>query len=160
MRILVAEDNLVFQMVLQSMLTQWGYEVVVASDGEEAWSRLEDEEGPRLAILDWVMPGVDGIEVCRRVRAANRLRQTYILILTAKTESEDIVTALEAGADDYVTKPFKSAELRARLRVGCRILEMIERLEHFSPSSAPGPRPLGLDEVTLMTVPGRRGPRK
>src|ERR1017187_3087471 len=86
MRILVADDNSVFQAVLQSMLTQWGYDVVVASDGEEAWWRLQQEEGPRLAILDWVMPGLDGIEVCRRVRANNRLRYTYILILTAKTD--------------------------------------------------------------------------
>jgi len=129
MRILVAEDNLVFRMVLQSMLTQWGYDVVVASDGEEAWSRLQHEEVSWLAILDWVMPGLDGIEVCRRVRASNRLHYTYILILTAKTGSEDLVTAMEAGADDYVTKPFKSAELRARLRVGCRVLELQERLQ-------------------------------
>jgi len=129
MRILVAEDNLVFQTVLQSMLTQWGYDIVVASDGEEAWCRLQHEEAPRLAILDWVMPGLDGIEVCRRVRASNRLHYTYILILTAKTGSEDLVTAMEAGADDYVAKPFKSAELRARLRVGCRILELQDRLQ-------------------------------
>jgi len=129
MHILVAEDNLVFQTVLQSMLTQWGYDVVVASDGEEAWCRLQHEEAPRLAILDWVMPGLDGIEVCRRVRASNRLHYTYILILTGKTGSEDLVTAIEAGADDYVTKPLKSAELRARLRVGCRIVELLDRLQ-------------------------------
>jgi DNA-binding response OmpR family regulator len=129
MRILVAEDNLVFQTVLQSMLTQWGYDVVVASDGEEAWCRLQHDEGPRLAILDWMMPGMDGIEVCRRARASSRPHYTYILILTAKTESEDLVNAMEAGADDYVTKPFKSAELRARLRVGCRILELQERIQ-------------------------------
>jgi DNA-binding response OmpR family regulator len=129
MRILVAEDNLVFQWGLRSMLTQWGYDVVVASDGEEAWRLLQDEEGPRLAILDWLMPGLDGIEVCRRVRASNQISYTYILILTAKTESEDLVTAMEAGADDYVTKPFKSGELRARLRAGCRILELQERLQ-------------------------------
>ncbi|MFY9723981.1 MAG: response regulator transcription factor [Bryobacteraceae bacterium] len=129
MRILVAEDNLVFQLVLQSMLRQWGYDVIVASDGEEAWRLLADEEGPRLAILDWLMPGLDGIEVCRRVRASNQLRYTYMLILTAKTGGDDLVTAMEAGADDYVTKPFKSAELKARLRVGCRILELEERFQ-------------------------------
>jgi len=129
MRILVAEDNPVLQRVLQSMLTQWGYDVVVASDGEEAWRLLQDEEGPRLAILDWLMPGLDGIEVCRRVRSANQLDYTYILILTAKTGSEDLVVAMDAGADDYVTKPFKSPELKARLRVGCRIIELQERLQ-------------------------------
>jgi DNA-binding response OmpR family regulator len=129
MRILVAEDNLVFQWGLRSMLTQWGYDVVVVSDGEEAWRQLQDEEGPRLAILDWLMPGLDGIEVCRRVRATNRTSYTYILILTAKTDSQDLVTAMEAGADDYVTKPFRSAELRARLRAGRRILELQARLQ-------------------------------
>jgi two-component system, cell cycle response regulator len=129
MRILVAEDNLVFQWGLKAMLTQWGYDVVVASDGEEAWRLLQNEEGPRLAILDWMMPGLDGIEVCRRVRASKHLSYTYILILTAKTESEDLVTAMEAGADDYVTKPLKSGELRVRLRAGRRILELQDRLD-------------------------------
>jgi len=129
MRILVADDNLVFQGVLQSMLTQWGYDVVVASDGVEAWRLLQEEDGPRLAILDWLMPGMDGLDVCRQVRTANSLNYTYVLILTAKTGSEDLITAMEAGADDYVTKPFKSAELRARLRVGCRILDLQEKLE-------------------------------
>ena len=128
MRILVAEDNLVIQRVLQCMLTQWGYDVVVANDGAEAWRLLQDEDGPRLAILDWLMPALDGIEVCRRVRASNKINYTYVLIVTAKTTSEDLVAAMEAGADDYVTKPFKSAELKARLRAGCRILELQERL--------------------------------
>jgi len=130
MRILVAEDNLVFQWGLRSMLTQWGYDVDVVGDGEEAWRHLQDEAGPRLAILDWMMPGLDGIEVCRRVRAANQASYTYILILTAKVDSQDdLVFAMEAGADDYVTKPFRSAELKARLRAGCRILELQERLQ-------------------------------
>jgi len=130
MRILVAEDNLVFQSVLRSMLTQWGYDVVVAGDGEEAWRLLQAEDGPRLAILDWLMPGMDGIEVCRRIRSRNNFDYTYVLILTAKTESEDLLEAMEAGADDYVTKPFKSPELKARLRVGRRILELQDRLQY------------------------------
>ena len=128
MRILIADDNLVLQTVLKAMLERWGYDVVVASDGEEAWRLLETEDGPRLAILDWLMPALDGIDVCRRVRARNRGRQTYILMLTAKARSEDLDTAMEAGADDYVTKPFRSAELRARLRAGMRILELEEKL--------------------------------
>ena len=139
MRILVAEDNLVFQSVLRSMLTQWGYDVVVVSDGEAAWRQLQDEEGPRLAILDWLMPGLDGIEVCRRVRAANRTSYTYILVLTGKTDSQDLVFAMEAGADDYVTKPFRSAELKARLRAGRRILELQERLLLTHPSRFDAP---------------------
>jgi DNA-binding response OmpR family regulator len=129
MRVLVAEDDLVCQTVLHSLLTQWGYDVVVATDGEEAWRQLQQEDGPRLAILDWLMPGMDGIEVCRRVRASNILHDSYILILTAKTGPEDFLTAMEAGADDFVNKPFKSAELRASLHVGCQVLELHERLQ-------------------------------
>lgn len=128
MRILIADDNLVFQTVLRAMLTQWGYEVVVASDGDEAWRLLQGEDSPRLAILDWVMPGLDGVEVCRRVRSSHSGGYMYVLILTAKTDSQDLVAALEAGADDFISKPIKSAELRARLRAGCRILDLQEGL--------------------------------
>lgn len=128
MKILVADDNPVFQNVLQAMLTNWGYEVVVANDGEEAWQHLQAEDGPRLAILDWHMPGMDGVEVCRRVRAEDPLNYVYLLILTAETQSGDLAAVLEGGADDYVAKPFKSAELRARLRAGCRILELRQQL--------------------------------
>ena len=124
MRILIADDNLVFRSVLQAILTQWGYDVVVASDGGQAWRLLQAEQAPRLAILDWMMPGLDGVEVCRRVRAARSLPYTYILILTAKSQCNDLAAAMESGADDYVTKPFKSVELRARLRAGRRILDL------------------------------------
>lgn len=128
MRVLVADDNPVFQTVLQAMLTSWGYEVVVACDGDEAWSLLQADDGPRLAILDWMMPGMEGVEVCRRVRAGDRLSSVYMLILTAKAQSEDLRVAMDAGADDYITKPFKSLELRARLRAGSRILELEQQL--------------------------------
>ena len=114
MRILIADDNPVFQSVLRVMLTNWDYSVVVACDGKEAWQILRAEGAPRLAILDWMMPGLDGIEVCRLARAEFG-RSVYILILTAKTQSEDLVEAMQAGADDYVTKPLKSQELRIRL---------------------------------------------
>jgi len=129
MRVLVADDNVVIRGVLQAMLTQWGYDVVVASDGEEAWRRLQDETAPRLAVLDWQMPGMEGIEVCRQVRAANRTDYTYIVILTAKQGPDDLVTAMDAGADDYVTKPFKSAELKARLRAGSRLVNVQQRFQ-------------------------------
>jgi DNA-binding response OmpR family regulator len=128
MRILIADDNSVFQNVLHAMLKQWGYDVVVASDGDEAWRFLQADDAPRLAILDWMMPGLDGIEVCRRVRATRSITDTYILILTAKTHSKDLAGAMEAGADDYVTKPFNSAELRSRLRTACRFLDLEGRL--------------------------------
>src|SRR5258707_15079608 len=108
MRILVADDNPVFQKVLTIMLTNWGYEVEVAVDGDEAWSALQREDGPRLAILDWMMPGMDGIEVTRRVRASTLPIPTYVLILTGKAQAEDLRIAMDAGADDYITKPFKS----------------------------------------------------
>ena len=139
MKILIADDNPVFQNVLKSMLQSWGYEVALASDGEEAWSILQQRGGPRLAILDWMMPGLDGVEVCRRVRDNFSINYVYVLILTAKTQGEDLLVAMEAGADDYVTKPFKSQELRARLRAGCRIIELEE---HFHLVRRPEPIPI------------------
>jgi len=123
-KILAAEDNPVFQTMLRGMLTKWGYEVIVARDGNEALLALEAENGPRLAILDWMMPGIDGVDVCRQVRSRGREPYVYILLLTARTESEDLVEGIDAGADDYLTKPFNSAELRARLRAGERILNL------------------------------------
>jgi len=128
MKILAAEDNPVFQSMLRSMLTKWGYEVILAGDGNQAWSALQEECPPRLAILDWMMPGLDGVEVCRRLRAANREPYVYVLLLTARTDSQDLVEGMEAGADDYLTKPFNATELRARLRAGRRIVELQEEL--------------------------------
>jgi DNA-binding response OmpR family regulator len=126
-KILIADDNPVFQLVLKVMLTNWGYSVVVAGDGEEAWKILRADRGPRLAILDWIMPGMEGIEVCRLARAAFG-RGVYILILTSKTQSQDLEAAFQAGADDYVTKPFNSQELRVRLAAAYRILDLEEQL--------------------------------
>jgi DNA-binding response OmpR family regulator len=153
MRILVAEDNLVLQCVLRSMLIQWGYDVVVVSDGDAAWRQLQDEEAPRLAILDWLMPGLDGIEVCRRVRATSLNSYTYILILTGKTDSQGLVFAMEAGADDYVTKPFRSAELKARLRAGRRILALQDALQLSRQPLAGAPT----WEIANMPLPGCLG---
>jgi two-component system cell cycle response regulator len=118
----------VFQSMLKTMLTRWGYEVIIAKDGNEAWSILESVEAPRLVLLDWMMPGMDGVEICRRVRAAGREPYIYIVLLTARTESQDLVEGMDAGADDYLTKPFHAHELRVRLRAGRRILELQEQL--------------------------------
>jgi two-component system, cell cycle response regulator len=128
MKILAAEDNPISQTMLRSMLTKWGYEVVTAGDGNEAWQILQSPEAPRMAILDWMMPGQDGVEVCRRLRAAGQEPYTYVLLLTARSDSQDLVEAIDAGADDYLTKPFNSSELRARLRAGRRIVELQEQL--------------------------------
>jgi diguanylate cyclase (GGDEF)-like protein len=124
MKILIAEDDAVSRRVLEGFLTKWGYELVVASDGEEAWRELQQKGAPQLAILDWMMPRMDGIEVCREVRKRNREPYTYILLLTAKDQKENVIEGIDAGADDYLTKPFDAGELRARLRAGRRILAL------------------------------------
>jgi two-component system cell cycle response regulator len=128
MRVLVAEDNPVFQSMLKMMLTKWGYQAMIARNGTEAWHVLESEGAPRLAVLDWMMPGMDGVEICRRIRSANRVPYLYILLLTARTESQDLIEGMDAGADDYLTKPFNAHELRVRLLAGRRILDLQEEL--------------------------------
>lgn len=117
-RILIAEDDLVSRRMLQVFLAKWGYEVVVARDGREALQTLEADGAPSLAILDWMMPGLEGPEVCRRVRHHPGRRYTYILLLTARTQKDDLLRGLESGADDYLTKPFdaQSSTSTATLR--------------------------------------------
>jgi sigma-B regulation protein RsbU (phosphoserine phosphatase) len=110
--------------LLEAFLTRWGYEVTVACDGDEAWGLLQREDAPHLAILDWIMPFMGGLEICRKVREAGRPSPVYLILLTARTASEDVVRGLESGANDYVTKPFNSEELRARVQVGVRMLEL------------------------------------
>jgi phosphoserine phosphatase RsbU/P len=124
MKILIAEDEAVSRRLLQQTLQRWGYEVVVASDGAEAWDCLSGPGAPHLAIVDWMMPGVDGVELCRRVRAVQGGVPTYVMLLTSRAAREDIVAGLEAGADDYVVKPFDEAELRARVQVGFRVVQL------------------------------------
>ena len=127
MRILIAEDEPISQHMLESFLTQWGYDVIAANDGDEAWWTLQREDAPSLAILDWMMPGMDGTQICREVRKRTGEPYTYLILLTAKSQKQDIVQGLEAGADDYLTKPFDADELRVRLRAGRRILDMQEQ---------------------------------
>lgn len=126
--ILIAEDDAMFRRILQSWLESWGYSVIVAEDGAQAWTILQQDQAPQLLILDWVMPEIDGIELCRRIREQQKLPYQYILLATGKDAKEDVVKGLEAGADDYLTKPFDRNELRARLRVGRRILTLQEGL--------------------------------
>lgn len=115
MKVLIAEDDPVFRRMLESALVKWGYEVVMASNGIEAWRAFEGEDAPLLAILDWMMPGLDGVEVCRKVRAKQTPVPPYLILLTARGRSEDIVAGLGGGVDDYLTKPFNREELRARV---------------------------------------------
>jgi phosphoserine phosphatase RsbU/P len=124
MRILIAEDEAVSRRLLQQTLQRWGYEVVVASDGTEAWRSLSSVDAPQLAIVDWMMPGIDGVELCQRVRALDAKLPTYIVLLTSRSTREDVVAGLQAGADDYVVKPFDEAELRARVQVGVRVVQL------------------------------------
>lgn len=128
MKVLIAEDNSGFRQVLERMLQKWGYEVVSASNGLQAWEILQAPEAPRLAILDWMMPELDGVEVCRRVRDQNHEPYIYILLLTAKDTAEELVEGMEAGADDYLKKPVNTHELRVRLRAGQRIIDLQEEL--------------------------------
>ena len=126
--VLIAEDDPIFRRILHRWLEQWNYEVVAVDNGLEAWNVLQREKSPPLLILDWMMPGLDGVEVCRKVRQLDPGPYRYILLLTAKDDKHDVVEGLEAGADDYLTKPFDVNELRARVRAGQRIIELQDAL--------------------------------
>jgi phosphoserine phosphatase RsbU/P len=124
MKVLIAEDDPISRRLLEATLHKWGHEVVVTADGAAAWQALQDPGAPALAILDWMMPGLDGLEVCRRVRQARGLEQTYLILLTALTKKNNVVTGLASGANDFVTKPFDPEELRARVEVGVRVVQL------------------------------------
>ena len=124
MRILVAEDEIVSRRKLQLLLARWGYDVVAVEDGEAAWAELQLADAPRLAVLDWMMPHMDGVQVTRLLRGLSGRDHTYVILLSAREQSDDVAEGLDAGADDYITKPFAGAELRARLRVGERLIAL------------------------------------
>ncbi len=130
MKVLVAEDDPVCLVELVDALTEWGYEVVTATDGKEALNLLSREDALPLAILDWQMPGMDGVEVVRQLRALNRPPYAYVLVLTARSRPHDVVAAIDAGADDFITKPCDERELEVRLRAGRRILDLQEQLRY------------------------------
>ena len=128
MKVLIAEDERVSRTLLARTLSDWGYYVVVSEDGSQAWEMLQDDEPAKLALLDWMMPGTDGVELCRKVREVPRLQHMYLILLTARGSKQDIVEGLQSGADDYVTKPFDAEELRARVQVGARIVRLESEL--------------------------------
>ena len=127
-RVLIAEDDPVSLRLVEVMLAKWGYDPVPARDGVEAWQALQADNAPRLAIIDWMMPRKDGVAVCRDLRKQPDRPYIYILLLTAKTQERDLIEGLDAGADDYLTKPFSSEELRARLFAGERIVAVQQQL--------------------------------
>jgi two-component system, cell cycle response regulator len=128
MRILIAEDDFTSRSMLTAVLKKSGYEVVETSNGSEAWREMQKTDAPRIAVLDWMMPEMDGLEVVRRVRALQTEQLSYIIILTTKGEKADMIAGLDAGADDYLAKPFHPGELRARVEVGRRMIDMQDKL--------------------------------
>jgi DNA-binding response OmpR family regulator len=127
-KVLIAEDEPLFRKLLSQLLS-FEFELTVTEDGTAALAGLREEDGPVLAILDWVMPGMTGIEVCRELRASRRTAGIYVILLTSRNSSADIVAGLRAGADDYVTKPVQAEELRARVQLGCRIIGLRQALK-------------------------------
>jgi phosphoserine phosphatase RsbU/P len=128
MRALIADDDRVTAAAVSASVSAWGFDVVVAHDGNAAWECLSTDPPPSLAIIDWEMPGLDGPELCRRLRADPSRAHLYLLLLTARNSPTDLVEGLEAGADDYLVKPVNLSELRARLHVGVRVVSLQERL--------------------------------
>jgi two-component system cell cycle response regulator len=124
MKILIAEDDFTSRMILTAILRKWGYDPVAAEDGSSAWDMLQQQDAPQLVLLDRNMPGMEGLEICRRLRLAASANPPYVILLTARGEKDDIVQGLEAGANDYVAKPYDNEELLARIRVGQRMLEL------------------------------------
>jgi predicted signal transduction protein with EAL and GGDEF domain len=161
MRILIADDDALTRRILQNTLERAGYEVVAVQDGRMALECLASKAGPRLALLDWLMPGLNGLEVCREIRRHSEYPYIYMIVLTARTSKEDIVRGFEAGADDYLTKPFDQEELKARLRCGERILKLEDKLSydalHDSLTRLPN-RAFFLERLTLCVSWGMLHP--
>ena len=128
MRILIAEDDPISSRILTTSLKAWGHECVVTNNGADALAALQKEDAPLLAILDWMMPGLTGVEICRRLRTERSEAPIYIILLTALNCKENLLEGLEAGADDYLTKPFDRHELRVRVQAGARIVALQENL--------------------------------
>ncbi|MFZ5570301.1 MAG: hybrid sensor histidine kinase/response regulator [Thermodesulfobacteriota bacterium] len=132
MKVLVAEDDVTSRVMVAAVLGKWGYTVVSAADGDEAWSVSQEPDSPRLMILDWVMPGVSGPELCRKLRRHRIDEPLYIILLTSKGDNQDIIKGLESGADDYITKPYNHDELRVRIEIGARYIRSEEKIRDYA----------------------------
>ena len=128
MKVLIAEDEPVSRRLLESFLRKWGYDVLVTCDGSEAWEALQETDSPNLVVSDWMMPETDGLELCRKIRGMDRSGYNYFILLTAKGRKNDVIQGLEAGADDFLIKPFDKEELQYRIRIGERIIELERRV--------------------------------
>jgi diguanylate cyclase (GGDEF)-like protein len=128
MKVLIADDDRLSLLYLQDTLEDWGYEVETVADGQSACDRLQQPDAPMLAIIDWMMPGMDGIDVCRLIRGSVKDRYIYLIMLTSRSETEFVVEAMNAGADDFIGKPFNVEELQVRIRAGRRISELEQQL--------------------------------
>jgi two-component system, cell cycle response regulator len=136
MKILIAEDDPISRRILEANLLEWRYEVIAASDGVEAWEIIQQPESPNLIISDWMMPRKDGLELCREIRNMEKSEYIYFIILTAKGEKTNIIKGLEAGADDFLTKPFNREELKYRIRIGERIINLERRIMELADTDA------------------------
>lgn len=132
MNLLVVEDDPVSRRLVEAFSTRWGYEVTAVENARDAWDILQKPDAPSLVVSDWMMPDMDGLELCRRIRAMERDDYIYVILLTAKDRKEDIVEGLKAGADDYLVKPFHKDELRYRIRTGERIVTLEQRIRHMA----------------------------
>jgi len=136
MRILIADDDPVFRTLVKDLLAEWGYDTVSACDGVEAWRALEAEDAPELLVLDWMMPGLDGFDLCRKVRADAAKERVYIILMTGGRKKEEIIRVLVAGADDYLIKPFEPVDLKIRLRAAQRILDLRREVAQLRAAAA------------------------
>jgi two-component system, cell cycle response regulator len=127
-KVLIAEDDPTTRMMYERLVGKWGYDVVAVEDGSLAWDVLQGDDPPPLALLDWMMPGIDGVSLCKRLRAGEEGKRTYVVLVTARGRKDDLVEAMDAGADDYLVKPVAPEELRVRLRAGQRILDLQSEL--------------------------------
>lgn len=127
-QVLIADDDSLSRKILAAKLGKSGYDVRLATTGDEAWEILVSEDSPRLVVLDWMMPGKSGVQICELIRSKVTTRYVYVVLVTGKSQQDDIITGLQAGADDYLKKPYDFAELEARLRTGQRILDLEQRL--------------------------------